>query len=75
MSTRLTSASRIAFEWTRAWANAELGYVPTEEELALLDDANRRPDYYLRGGPPKNHKPPRGRKRKGKPFKLPSVIV
>lgn len=66
---------RTALSWQRAWQNGELGYDPTPEELALLEDARRRPDFYMKA--PANRAKPKAtsRKRRGKPYRLPETIV
>ena len=64
----------LTLEWQRAWANSELGYTPSDEEQALLLDAQRRPEYYLTPGRPKTKKPT-SRKRQSKPYRLPFTIV
>jgi hypothetical protein len=68
----------LTLEWQRAWANSELGYTPSDEEQALLLDAQRRPEYYLTE--PKRSRKPRAanstsRKRQPKPYRLPFTIV
>lgn len=74
---RRSIATGLALDWQRAWANAELGYEPSDEELQLLDDARRRPDYYLSApARRKSHKPQRRRRsREDRPYKLPFTIV
>jgi len=67
-------SGQAALEWQRAWANSELGYMPSDEEQALLLDAQRRPEYYLTSGRPKAQKP-KSRKRQSKPYRLPYTIV
>jgi hypothetical protein len=69
---RSSASTALVLDWQRAWANAELGYTPTDEELALLDDARRRPDYYLRAPRVSTSRKPR-RKRE-RLFRLPSTI-
>jgi hypothetical protein len=69
---------RRALEWQRAWADSELGYEPTEEDLELLEDARRRPEYYMSDGPKRStrrrsHKPRRSRD--DRPYRLPFTIV
>ena len=66
----------LALDWQRAWANSELGYEPTEEELELLNDARRRPEYYMAGSPerPTRHHKPR-LSRDDRPYRLPFTIV
>lgn len=62
-------------DWQRAWANAELGYEPTPEDLALLADAQRRPDFYM-SAPARRSKPKRTTSRKrSKPYRLPATII
>lgn len=69
-------ATGLALDWQRAWANAELGYEPSDEELELLDDARRRPDYYLSApAGRKSHKPHKRKSREDRPYKLPFTIV
>lgn len=66
--------------WQRAWANSELGYTPTDEELSLLQDAARRPDYYQRQGEPpstKRRAHPTSTyrlERDDRPYRLPLVV-
>jgi len=62
--------------WQQAWANSELGYEPSDDEIALLLDAQRRPDHYLTTPAPK----PTSRKRRttakaSKPYRLPFTIT
>jgi hypothetical protein len=66
----------LALDWQRAWANSELGYEPTEEELELLNDARRRPEYYMAGSPerPTRHHKHR-RSRNDRLYRLPFTIV
>ena len=64
----------LTLEWQRAWANSELGYTPSDEERALLLDAQRRPEYYLTSGRPKAQKAT-SRKRQSKPYRLPYTII
>jgi hypothetical protein len=60
-------------EWQRAWANSELGYAPSDEDFALLLDAQRRPEYYLSA--PRT-KPRRSTTQKRQRlFRLPSTII
>jgi hypothetical protein len=76
VSTLRSSISvRAAIEWQRAWANSELGYSPSDEDLALLLDAQSRPEYYLRE--PKREKRRRTKHQSPKPrlFRLPSTII
>jgi hypothetical protein len=67
----------LTLEWQRAWANSELGYTPSDEEQALLLDAQRRPEYYMEE--PKRSRKPRAAKstsrNKSKPYRLPFTIV
>jgi hypothetical protein len=63
----------LTLEWQRAWANSELGYTPSDEEQALLLDAQRRPEYYLTPGRPKAQKPTS--RNNSKPYRLPFTIV
>jgi hypothetical protein len=69
-------STRLAFDWQRAWANSELGYEPSDEELALLLDAQQRPDYYLTSTKePERNKRRRTKHRDDRPYKLPFTIV
>lgn len=68
----------LTLEWQRAWANSELGYTPSDEEQALLLDAQRRPEYYMEES--NRSRKPRAanstnRKRQSKPYRLPFTIV
>jgi hypothetical protein len=71
-------SGRVALEWQRAWANSELGYMPSDEEQAILLDAQRRPEYYMEE-PKRSRKPQAAnstnRKRQPKPYRLPFTIV
>ena len=65
----------LTLSWQRAWANAELGYEPTPEELALLEDASRRPDYYM-SAPARRSKPKHITSRKwSRPYRLPFTVI
>jgi hypothetical protein len=66
-------SARRALEWQRAWVNEELGYTPSDEELALLEDARNRPEYYLTA--PKGRQPKSSRSAQSKPYRLPRTIV
>lgn len=66
--------ARRALEWQRAWADGELGYDLTDEDRALLEDARRRPDFYMTAG--RASKPrATSRRRTTKPYRLPFTIV
>lgn len=75
-STRLTPYTvGLTLDWQGAWANGELGYEPSDEEIALLQDARRRPDYYMSGPPPKSTSRTPGRSRNDRLYRLPYTIV
>jgi hypothetical protein len=63
----------LTLEWQRAWANSELGYTPSDEERALLLDAQRRPEYYLTSGRRKTAKTTS--RSKPRLYRLPSTIT
>jgi hypothetical protein len=65
---------RRALEWQRAWADGELGYDLTDEDRALLEDARRRPDFYMKPGRASKPKAT-SRRRTAKPYRLPFTIV
>lgn len=65
-------------EWQRAWIDCELGYEPTDEERALLEDARRRPEFYMTGPALKKRRrqaPSRRHSRDNRPYRLPFTIV
>ena len=64
----------LALSWQRSWANAELGYEPTREELALLEDARRRPDYYMTA-PARKPKPKITSRKWSHPYRLPFTVI
>lgn len=64
-----------ALAWQNAWANSELGYTPSDEELALLLDAQKRPDYYTETGRPPSRRPTSRTRRASKPYRLPTTIT
>jgi hypothetical protein len=64
----------MAQEWQRAFVNSELGYDPTAEDLALIEDAQRRPWLYAEDWQPKQAKPSKSRKL-SRPYRLPYTIV
>jgi hypothetical protein len=64
-----------ALAWQNAWAQSQLGYEPSDEELALLEDARRRPDYYTETGRPPSRRPTSRTRRASKPYRMPTTIT
>lgn len=65
-----------ALAWQNAWAQSQLGYEPSDEELALLEDARRRPDYYTdKAGRPPSRKATSRTRRAKQPYRLPTTIT
>lgn len=62
--------------WQQAWANSELGYEPSDDEIALLLDAQRRPDYYWEASrPTKSRKAKPKAKGNARTYRLPYTII
>jgi len=61
--------------WQQAWSNSELGYEPSDDEIALLLDAQRRPEYYRETSPSVTSRKRRTTAKDSKPYRLPYTIT